>query len=164
MRISDWSSDVCSSDLGWNVEERRSFSVAGHVEEVVLPFIETLGEKPALVGYCLGGTMAMAAAALRDAMSVTTIAAPWRFSGFPAEARVRLSRLWHDAEPAAAAMGLLPMEVLQSAFWSLDPARTVAKFEAFADMDSGPPEARAFVCLEDWASDGPPLPAAAPRG
>src|SRR3546814_13028076 len=96
MRISDWSSDVCSSDLGWNVEERRSFSVAGHVEEVVLPFIETLGEKPALVGYCLGGTMAMAAAALRDAMSVTTIAAPWRFSGFPAEARVRPSRLWQD--------------------------------------------------------------------
>src|SRR3546814_7598626 len=47
-------------DWGWNVEERRSFSVAGHVEEVVLPFIETLGEKPALVGYCLGGTMAMA--------------------------------------------------------------------------------------------------------
>src|SRR3546814_3914269 len=108
--------------------------------------------------------MAMAAAALRDAMSVTTIAAPWRFSGFPAEASVRLSRLWHDAEPAAAATGLLPMEVLQSAFWSLDPARTVAKFEAFADMDSGTPEERAFVRPEDWANEGPPLPAAAARG
>src|SRR3546814_11744203 len=95
MRISDWSSDVCSSDLGWNVEERRSFSVAGHVEEVVLPFIETLGEKPALVGYCLGGTMAMAAAALRDAMSVTTIAAPWRFSGFPDRKRVVSGKSGH---------------------------------------------------------------------
>src|SRR3546814_14004196 len=30
-------------------------------------------------------------------------------------------------------------------------------------MDSGTPEARAFVCLEDWANDGPPLPEAAAR-
>ena len=29
---------------------------------------------------------------------------------------------------------MLPMEALQSAFWSLDPARTVAKFEAFATL------------------------------
>jgi polyhydroxyalkanoate synthase len=55
------------------------------------------------------------------------------------------------------------MEVLQSAFWSLDPARTVAKFEAFADMAEASPEARAFVTLEDWANDGPPLPHAAAR-
>jgi polyhydroxyalkanoate synthase len=53
------------------------------------------------------------------------------------------------------------MEILQSAFWSLDPARTVAKFEAFAAMAQGSAEARAFVALEDWANDGPPLPHAA---
>ena len=50
------------------------------------------------------------------------------------------------------------MEVLQSAFWSLDPARTVSKFEAYADMAEGSVEAKAFVTLEDWANDGPPLP------
>jgi polyhydroxyalkanoate synthase len=60
-------------------------------------------------------------------------------------------------------MGLLPMEVLQSAFWSLDPARTVSKFEAFADMAPGSPEAQTFVRLEDWANDGPPLPESAAR-
>jgi polyhydroxyalkanoate synthase len=55
------------------------------------------------------------------------------------------------------------MEVLQSAFWSLDPGRTVSKFEAFAAMPEGSPEAQAFVTLEDWANDGPPLSEAAAR-
>jgi polyhydroxyalkanoate synthase len=53
------------------------------------------------------------------------------------------------------------MEVLQSAFWSLDPERTVAKFEAFADLEGE--EARIFVALEDWANDGPPIAVAAAR-
>jgi polyhydroxyalkanoate synthase len=55
------------------------------------------------------------------------------------------------------------MEVLQSAFWSLDPARTAAKFEAYAGMAEGSDEARAFVTLEDWANDGPPIPHEAAR-
>jgi polyhydroxyalkanoate synthase len=53
------------------------------------------------------------------------------------------------------------MEALQSAFWSLDPARTVAKFAAFADLAGE--EAQTFVTLEDWANDGPPLGVAAAR-
>jgi len=53
--------------------------------------------------------------------------------------------------------------VLQSAFWSLDPARTVSKFEAFAAMPPASPEAQAFVTLEDWANDGPPVSRAAAR-
>jgi polyhydroxyalkanoate synthase len=39
----------------------------------------------------------------------------------------------------------------------------VAKFEAFADMAEGGAEARAFVTLEDWANDGPPLPHSAAK-
>ncbi len=148
-------------DWGWAVEERSALSVAGHVEAVLLPLIAALGEKPALVGYCLGGTMALAAAALSGAPAVAAIAAPWRFSGFPADARAMLERLWEGAEPTARALGCLPMEALQSAFWSLDPGRTVAKFEAYAAMPEGSAEARAFVTLEDWANDGPPLPYAA---
>src|SRR5688500_19667579 len=53
------------------------------------------------------------------------------------------------------------MEVLQSGFWRLDPARTVAKYEAFAGMAEGSAEAAAFVALEDWANAGAPLTYAA---
>jgi polyhydroxyalkanoate synthase len=150
-------------DWGWDLEARRGLSVAGHVEEVLLPLLDSLGEPAILVGYCLGGTMALAAAGLRPARGVALIAAPWRFSGFPDDARARLASLWLGARPTADALGLLPMEVLQSAFWSLDPARTVAKFEAFAGFDPASAEARRFVALEDWANDGPPLPKAAAR-
>jgi len=145
-------------DWGWDVEARSALSVAGHVGQVLLPLIAELGEKPALVGYCLGGTMALAAAAASGAPAVAAIAAPWRFAGFPDESRAMIARLWQGSAETSRTLGCLPMEVLQSAFWSLDPARTVAKFEAFADMEEGSAEARAFVTLEDWANDGPPLP------
>ena len=148
-------------DWGWDVGARRALSVAGHVEEIVLPLLDALGEKPALVGYCLGGTMAVAAAQLAEVRSLATIAAPWRFSGFPEEARASIAQLWRQGEPTARRLGLFPMELLQSAFWGLDPGRTVAKFERFAALEGA--EAEAFVLLEDWANDGPPLPEAAAR-
>jgi polyhydroxyalkanoate synthase len=149
-------------DWGWDVEARRALSVAGHVEEILLRLARGLGERPALVGYCLGGTMALAAAGPLEA-PVAAIAAPWHFSGFPDEARAGLADLWRQAQPTAHRLGLLPMEALQSAFWNLDPARTVAKFEAFAEMAPVSAEWRAFVTLEDWANDGPPVPEAAAR-
>ncbi len=148
-------------DWGWPDENRKRLSVAGHVEQVLLPLLETIGEPAALVGYCLGGTMAAAAAQHVRARALATIAAPWHFSGFPAEARADLAALWQQWRPSVAALGLLPMEALQSAFWSLDPARTIAKFEAFAGLSGS--EAETFVTLEDWANDGPPLSGAAAR-
>jgi polyhydroxyalkanoate synthase len=150
-------------DWGNDARQRGDLSVAGHVEQVILPFLAGLPSPPSLAGYCLGGTMAIAAAALAPVRSLVTLAAPWHFSGFPQEARSMLARLWESAQPSVAALDLLPMEVLQAAFWALDPARTVGKFERYAEMEAGSAAARAFVTLEDWANDGPPLPAAAAR-
>jgi polyhydroxyalkanoate synthase len=148
-------------DWGWPGEDRRDTSVAGHVERILLPLMAELGEPADLVGYCLGGTMALAAARPGRARSVATLAAPWHFSGFADESRANLDRLWASAQPTVSALGVLPMEVLQCAFWNLDPARTIAKFEAFAALEGA--EARTFVLLEDWANDGPPLSGAAAR-
>ena len=148
-------------DWGWPDERRKSLTVAGHVEQILLPLLRQVGEPVDLAGYCLGGTMAAAAAQLVPVRSLVTIAAPWHFAGFPDEARASLARLWVQSRAAVEALGLLPMEVLQSAFWSLDPERTVAKFEAFAGLSG--PDAQTFVMLEDWANDGPPVGGAAAR-
>jgi polyhydroxyalkanoate synthase len=150
-------------DWGWDAIGRRDMSAGDHVERIIVPLIRGLPKPPALVGYCLGGTMALAAAALVPLRSLATIAAPWRFAGFPEEARSMLGQLWNQTEPGARALGVLPMEALQSAFWNLDPARTVAKFEAFSGLEPGSKEARTFVTLEDWANDGPPLSEGAAR-
>ena len=149
-------------DWGWGVDARAELSVAGHVEHILLPLAATLGGQAPLVGYCLGGTMAAAAGQILSA-PVATIAAPWRFAGFPEASRSLLADLWSSAKPAVERLGLLPMEVLQSAFWGLDPARTIAKFETFGRLEPDAKGAAAFVTLEDWANDGPPIPGAAAR-
>jgi polyhydroxyalkanoate synthase len=150
-------------DWGWHNEDRRNLSVAGYVDRMLVPLMETLEQPPAVAGYCLGGTMAIAAAMVTEVRRLALLAAPWHFARFPETSRTSLARLWEGARGPTEAMGLLPMEVLQSAFWSLDPARTIAKFEAFAAMDPQSAEAASFVTLEDWANDGPPLSEAAAR-
>jgi polyhydroxyalkanoate synthase len=55
------------------------------------------------------------------------------------------------------------MEVLQAAFWRLDPKRTIAKYEAFGRRHREDIGSRSFVRLEDWANDGPPLTRGAAR-
>lgn len=150
--------------LDWGMaSERSELDLGGHVAELLVPLIRELGEPPALIGYCLGGTMAIAAANLVGAERVVTIAAPWRFAAYPHSSREALLRLWQGARSAAERLGALPMEVLQAAFWSLDPQRTVAKFAAFADADPASAKARRFVTLEDWANEGEPLPRPAAR-
>ncbi len=74
----------------------------------------------ALIGYCLGGTMAIAAANLVEVERVITFAAPWHFARYPENSQRALEDMWrHSRSPAQ--LGALPMEVLQAAFWSLDP-------------------------------------------
>ena len=130
----------------------------------LLPLIAALGEPADLVGYCLGGTMALAAARPAPARSVATIAAPWHFAGFPDEARGRRSR---GSGPSA-----------QPTVAGARPAADGGAAERLLEPRSGPHrrqvrglrrhwrrqrEARTFVTLEDWANDGPPLAGAAAR-
>jgi len=145
--------------LDWGpADARGELDVAGHVSELLVPLIRSVDEKAALVGYCLGGTMAIAAANFVEAERVATLASPWRFNHYPRAARDALLNLWRLSRPGAEALGALPMEVLQAAFWSLDPARTVAKFADFADLQPGSAKAQRFVALEDWANEGEALP------
>ena len=150
--------------LDWGkASERPDRSIAGHIESILVPLIQQLGEPPALLGYCLGGTMAIAAAGITRIDRLATLAAPWHFAAYPDASRTALARIWDSARGPSASLGALPMEVLQAAFWALDPARTVAKFAAFADLDPASDEARRFVMLEDWANEGEPLPLPAAR-
>src|SRR4029077_5056679 len=53
--------------------------------------------------------------------------------------------------------GELPVDILQTLFWSLDPWLSVKKFGRFLGMDQTGEHAREFVLLEDWLNDGAPL-------
>jgi polyhydroxyalkanoate synthase subunit PhaC len=150
-------------DWGSPDVSERDLDIGGHITRYLVPLIESLGEAPLLAGYCLGGTMAIAAAALIPVRALALIATPWNFAGFPEAARAEQASLWQTAEPAASALGLMPMEVLQSGFWRLDPARTVDKYAEFAAMEAASSKAQRFIAVEDWANDGPPLTYGAAR-
>lgn len=149
--------------LDWGTRDAAdaAMDIGDHVEKLLVPLIRTLPVPPILAGYCLGGTMAAAAACLTPVAGLAMIAAPWHFTGFGDHARRRMADLWAQARPVCEAMGLVPMEVLQSGFWQLDPARTIAKYESFATMPPATNQARGFVALEDWANAGAPLSFAA---
>ncbi|SKB92063.1 polyhydroxyalkanoate synthase [Rhizorhabdus histidinilytica] len=150
-------------DWGSPGADEADIDIGGHVERYILPALELLGPDAALAGYCLGGTMSIAAAMLRPPKALALIAAPWDFGGFSSQTRNDLLELWRSAEPVASRFGLLPAEVLQQIFWRIDPSRTIAKFEQFAAKDAAGAEGQNYVAVEDWANDGPPLPFAAGR-
>jgi polyhydroxyalkanoate synthase len=150
--------------LDWGeASDRGNLSVTGHIQERLIPLLEELGEPVALIGYCLGGTMALAAAGSLRVRGVATLASPWHFSAYPQDARDSLTRIWQNSRSAAERIGVLPIEVLQAAFWSLDPQRVVTKYARLAGLDQAGDEFRRFVRLEDWANGGEPLPLPAAR-
>jgi polyhydroxyalkanoate synthase len=126
------------------------------IADRLVPVIAGLGQPVALAGYCLGGTLALAAAALLgpQVSRVALLATPWNFAGYDA-ARPRLADWWARTEPLATQLGVLPIELLQPAFWALDEAGVVAKYARLAAA----PEAdiAAFAALEDWSNTGAPL-------
>lgn len=155
--------DAYLVDWGEPASDDNMLGLDGHVVQRLLPFIASLPRPPILVGYCLGGTLALGAAAIGNVSAVASIAAPWRFDGFPASDRDLIAGLWRGAKPMCERLGYVPMEVLQSGFWAMDPARTVRKYAAFAEMTPGSDAERAFLAVEDWANGGPPLSFAAGR-
>lgn len=155
--------DAFLIDWGTPTADDDSLDLTGHVTERLLPLLAALPRPPILVGYCLGGTLALGAAKAAGAQAIATIAAPWQFSGFPEADQQQVASLWRGAKPMCQRLGYAPMEVLQSGFWSLDPDRTIRKYAAFADMDDGSPQQHAFMAIEDWANEGPPLTFAAAR-
>ncbi|MEH3040764.1 MAG: alpha/beta fold hydrolase [Sphingomonas paucimobilis] len=149
-------------DWGTPTPTDRAMDLGDHAQAVAR-LCDTLDQPPLLVGYCLGGTIALAAAAFAPVAGIALIATPWRFDGFGDAGRAAIIEVWTAAQPTAERLGLLPMEMLQAMFWQIDPARTVAKFVRFAELDPAGPAAQAFVALEDWANGGAPIPYAAAR-
>lgn len=150
-------------DWGTPDPAEHALDLCGHITELLQPMLRELGVPYHLVGYCLGGTMSVASAALSPPLSLTLIATPWDFDGFSDDQRETLQSLWESAQPTVDALGFLPLEILQIAFWLIDPERTVSKYGRFGTLPPDSPEAGAFIRVEDWVNGGAPLTRAAAR-
>ncbi|HEX8374654.1 MAG TPA: alpha/beta fold hydrolase, partial [Geminicoccaceae bacterium] len=116
------------------------------------------GRRPALLGYCMGGLLALALAATRrrEVAGLALLATPWDFHAGPAPPG--LAALLVTATLSVGTLGAAPVELLQSFFALTDPAAVADKFAAFASMAADQPRrGRTFVAVEDWLADGVPL-------
>lgn len=155
-------------DWGEPGKDDAASDMADHIETLLLPLIAQIGRPPVLVGYCLGGTLAIGGAARLAALGtpaagLASIAAPWDFAQYDDDFRAQIDRIWQQSKSSCETLGLVPMEVFQTGFWSLDPARTIRKYADFAEMDEGSLAYRGFITLEDWANEGAPLTLACGR-
>ncbi len=145
--------------------EERGFSlsdyVAGRLERALDHVLVQTGRKPHLIGYCMGGLLALALAVRRgeDLGALALLATPWDFHAEgAAQARLVGDNLVTLA-PLMALQGELPVDVIQGLFASLDPLQVIRKFIAFSALAPDDPGTLQFVAVEDWLNDGVPLAA-----
>lgn len=139
--------------------------IAGRLEGALDAVLAECGRPPALIGYCMGGMLALALALRRrrDICGLACLATPWDFhADRPAQAML-LGASLAFLEPLLAALGELPVDVIQLLFATVDPFQALRKFTAFAEIDPGSAMAADFVALEDWLNDGVPLAAPVAR-
>jgi polyhydroxyalkanoate synthase len=149
-------------DWGGPGEEERKFGltdyVAGRLEAAADAAEEVAGSPLAVMGYCMGGLLALALAQRRprQVRALVLLATPWSFHAERAGHARLLGSLAPSLALACAAVGEMPVDLLQTLFTAADPLVAVRKFSQFATLAEGPRAAQ-FVAVEDWLNDGVPL-------
>lgn len=149
--------------------EEQSFDltcyIAGRLEAALDAVKREPGGPIIVIGYCMGGMLALALALRRqkDLAGLVCLATPWDFHADGKTQAQLIGAMGRHMDPLFQALGEMPVDVLQSFFASLDPLSILAKFRRFADMPAESEGARKFVALEDWLNDGVGLSAPVAR-
>ena len=154
-------------DWGWPGEAERGFTLTDYIAGRLERMLAAQPQRVVLVGYCMGGLLALAAALRRPdrVAALGLLATPWDFHATPGDAAraAAAAALLPGLEPMMQATGTLPVDVIQALFAGLDPWGIPQKFRAFARLDPASSRAALFVALEDWLNDGVPLAAPVAR-
>ncbi len=150
-------------DWGRPADDERDFTltdyVCGRLEDA-LDAVRRLDRRPPTVlGYCMGGNLAVALALRRhrDVGGLVLMATPWDFHAGQPASIAALPLVSAGLGISMEIAGELPTDILQSLFFGLDPFLVIRKFERFARLDPDSEKAREFIELEDWLNDGVPL-------
>jgi len=156
-------------DWGSPGAEERGFDftdyVAGRLEAALDAVKREPGGPVFVIGYCMGGNLALALALRRQAeiAGLILLATPWDFHAEAKEHSLMLAEVGRNLEPVLQLFGELPVDILQCFFSGFDPFQILRKFQNFAGADPQSPGARKFVALEDWLNDGMAVSAAVAR-
>ena len=150
-------------DWGHPGEVERAFAledyITGPLQGAFNQVQEISGRDPALLGYCMGGTLALALASRNPGQiaAMALLATPWDFQAGQEGHLPALAAMAPGLEAVIHALGVLPTDILQAMFAGLNPGGVSAKYRGLAGLKPGSAKARDFVALEDWLNDGVPL-------
>lgn len=163
--IADQGRRVLLLDWGWPGPVERGFDLTDYVAGRLERAVAAVGEAVVLVGYCMGGLLALGAALRRPdrVAGLALLATPWDFQAGAPERGPQAAGLLAMLEPAMALSGALPIDALQTLFALLDPWGVGDKYRRFGTMDQASARAARFVAIEDWLNDGVPLAAPVAR-
>ncbi|MGI9491255.1 MAG: alpha/beta fold hydrolase [Geminicoccaceae bacterium] len=132
--------------------------VLGRLEVAFDWILDETGQRPLMLGYCMGGVLATALASRRpsDCAGLALLAAPWNFQE-DQPALGHLGTVGHALARFSGRIGSMPVDLLQTLFSSIDPMTVPRKFANFAKIDPMSEAATRFVAIEDWLNDGVPL-------
>jgi pimeloyl-ACP methyl ester carboxylesterase len=152
-------------DWGWPGEAERRFTMTDYVAGRLERAMAAAGPGTVLAGYCMGGTLAVAAAQRRPDLvrALALLAAPWDFHAPDPVRAIQAAEMLPLLEPALAFNHTLPVDLLQVLFSLLDPWGVADKYRGFTRLDPASERATLFVALEDWLNDGIPLAAPVAR-
>jgi polyhydroxyalkanoate synthase subunit PhaC len=132
--------------------------ITGPLEAAMKAAAKLASSGVAVIGYCMGGLLALALALRRpsETACLALLATPWDFHAERQE-QARLLAAAVDAALVAPSNAPLALDIIQGLFLALDPFLAERKFIRFAGLDQQSAAARDFVALEDWINDGVPL-------
>jgi len=153
--------------LDWTTPgvEETGFGLEDYILKRLVPLIRQiqarLRRKIHLLGYCMGGNLALAAAQILQGGgrlgNLTLIATPWDFHRSQPPHLATLTAHFMAMAPFVRHSDAVPMNIMQMFFFSLDPTLSDRKFRKFYHLDPASDQARHFVAIEAWANDGAPL-------
>jgi len=151
--------------VDWDMpgEAEMAFDLTAYIARRLEPMLDAVraaaGRAPVVLGYCMGGLLALALVQRRaaDVAGYVALATPWNFHADKTPQMRTLMAARPTVAHAVETMGHMPVDLLQAMFSSLDPRGIARKFRAFAQLPQDSLKAKSFVALEDWLNDGVPL-------
>lgn len=149
-------------DWGTPNHEEMAFSLENYIGdrlEKALTFINKKEGKPFILGYCMGGLLALALSTLYQEriLGLSLMATPWNFHRHHHHFEQNIPLTPDIIKNIIQWRGYLPADILQILFFSNNPTVTDRKFRAFSHFYQNKEEAEHFVAVEDWVNDSIPL-------
>ncbi|MBI4850722.1 MAG: alpha/beta fold hydrolase [Acidobacteria bacterium] len=150
----DWGEPKIS-DSGLSLEDYISFFLNSIVKQVLK---HSKAKKLSMLGYCMGGTMALIYASLKQQhlQNLVLLATPVDFHNDS------LLSLWGSPENFNVdkfinIYGNVPKEILYSTFMMLKPLKNITKYVDLVENIDHPEYIKAFMAFDHWIKDAIPI-------